>query len=41
MRFYAMFDRYLTELDALGAAIVVTADHGMKPKHRRRWRAPT
>lgn len=32
--FYAMFDRYLAELDALGAAIVVTADHGMKPKHR-------
>lgn len=32
--FYAMFDRYLTELDALGAAVVVTADHGMKPKHR-------
>ena len=31
--FYAMFDRYLSELDALGAAIVVTADHGMKPKH--------
>ena len=31
--FYQMFDRYLTELDALGAAIVVTADHGMKPKH--------
>ena len=31
--FYAMFDRYLAELDALGAAIVVTADHGMKPKH--------
>lgn len=31
--FYKMFDRYLTELDALGAAIVVTADHGMKPKH--------
>ena len=31
--FYAMFDRYLTQLDALGAAIVVTADHGMKPKH--------
>ena len=28
-----MFDRYLGELDALGAAIVVTADHGMKPKH--------
>ncbi len=31
--FYQMFDTYLTELDALGAAIVVTADHGMKPKH--------
>ncbi|WP_209506811.1 phosphonoacetate hydrolase [Ruegeria sp. HKCCSP335] len=31
--FYAMFDRYLGELNALGAAIVVTADHGMKPKH--------
>ena len=32
--FYAMFDRYLGQLDALGAAIVVTADHGMKPKHK-------
>ena len=31
--FYKMFDLYLAELDALGAAIVVTADHGMKPKH--------
>ncbi len=31
--FYAMFDRYLGELDAAGAAIIVTADHGMKPKH--------
>ncbi len=31
--FYEMFDRYLGELDALGAAVVVTADHGMKPKH--------
>ena len=31
--FYEMFDKYLTELDAMGAAIVVTADHGMKPKH--------
>ncbi|MFC3630460.1 phosphonoacetate hydrolase [Paracoccus angustae] len=31
--FYAMFDRHLAELDACGAAIVVTADHGMKPKH--------
>ena len=32
-RFYAMFDRYLGQLDALDAAIVITADHGMKPKH--------
>jgi len=31
--FYAMFDTYLDQLDKLGAAIVVTADHGMKPKH--------
>ncbi|MBL4876494.1 MAG: phosphonoacetate hydrolase [Cohaesibacteraceae bacterium] len=31
--FYEMFDRYLTQLDAMNAAIVVTADHGMKPKH--------
>ena len=31
--FYRMFDGYLTQLDAMGAAIVVTADHGMKPKH--------
>ncbi len=31
--FYAMFDKYLGELDEMGAAIVVTADHGMKPKH--------
>ena len=32
--FYAMFDRYLGELDALGAAVVVTADHGMKAEAR-------
>ncbi len=31
--FYEMFDRYLAQLNAMGAAIVVTADHGMKPKH--------
>lgn len=31
--FYKMFDEYLAKLDAAGAAIVVTADHGMKPKH--------
>ena len=31
--FYAMFDKYLAQLDAQGGAIVITADHGMKPKH--------
>ena len=31
--FYAMFDKYLAQLDAAGAAIVITGDHGMKPKH--------
>jgi phosphonoacetate hydrolase len=31
--FYEMFDKYLAQLDEMGAAIVVTADHGMKPKH--------
>lgn len=31
--FHAMVDRYLGEMDSLGAAIVITADHGMKPKH--------
>jgi phosphonoacetate hydrolase len=30
--FYAMMDRYLGELDAQGATIVVTADHGMNAK---------
>jgi phosphonoacetate hydrolase len=31
--FYRVFDTYLKQLDAMGAAIIVTADHGMKPKH--------
>lgn len=31
--FYAMFDRYLTEMVEKGANLVITADHGMKPKH--------
>ncbi len=30
--FYAMMDRYLGELDALGAVIALTADHGMNAK---------
>ncbi len=32
--FYAMMDRYLARLDALGATIALTADHGMNAKHR-------
>lgn len=31
--FYAMTDKYIGKLDAMGVALVVTADHGMKPKH--------
>src|SRR5437773_3088287 len=30
--FYSMMDRYLRELDAAGATVVVTADHGMNAK---------
>lgn len=30
--FYAMMDRYLARLDALGATIALTADHGMNDK---------
>ncbi len=32
--FYEMFDKYLGQLDDMGAVIVTTADHGMKPKHK-------
>ena len=28
-----MMDRYLAQLDGMGATIAVTADHGMKAKH--------
>jgi phosphonoacetate hydrolase len=31
--FYAMFDRYVGELDALGVTLIITADHGMNDKH--------
>ncbi|MDR4305045.1 phosphonoacetate hydrolase [Chelatococcus sambhunathii] len=31
--FYAMFDRYVGELDAAGCTLVVTADHGMNDKY--------
>jgi phosphonoacetate hydrolase len=30
--FYAMLDRYAAQIDALGAVLVVTADHGMSAK---------
>jgi len=30
--FYAMIDRYAAQLDALGAVVVLTADHGMSAK---------
>ena len=33
-RFYRMMDGYLGELDSLGCAIVLTADHGMNAKTR-------
>jgi len=32
--FYAMMDRYLGQLDALGCVIALTADHGMNAKTR-------
>jgi phosphonoacetate hydrolase len=31
-RFYAMLDRYMARLDALGAVVALTADHGMNAK---------
>ena len=31
--FHAMVDGYVGQLDELGATLVLTADHGMKPKH--------
>jgi phosphonoacetate hydrolase len=33
-RFYAMMDRYLARMDAMGAVIALTADHGMNAKTR-------
>ena len=38
--FYAMMDRYLARLDALGAVIALTADHGMNAKHDQATGAP-
>jgi phosphonoacetate hydrolase len=31
-RFYAMMDGYLAQLDAMGALVAITADHGMNDK---------
>jgi phosphonoacetate hydrolase len=31
--FYAMMDRYVGEIDALGCVLALTADHGMNDKH--------
>ncbi|WP_118179326.1 phosphonoacetate hydrolase [Paraburkholderia phosphatilytica] len=31
--FYAMFDRYVGQLDAAGCVLAITADHGMNGKH--------
>lgn len=38
--FYAMMDRYLARLDALGWTIGLTADHGMNAKHDAKTGAP-
>ena len=33
-KFYSMFDQYIGLLDDTGATIIITADHGMKPKSK-------
>ena len=33
-KFYSMFDKYIGQLDDMGAMLVITADHGMKPKSK-------
>lgn len=38
--FYAMMDTYLARMDALGAVIGLTADHGMNAKHDAQTGAP-
>ena len=34
-KFYNMFDKYIGLLDNTGATIIITADHGMKPKSKQ------
>lgn len=38
--FYAMMDSYLTQLDAMGCIIGLTADHGMNAKHDPETKKP-
>lgn len=38
--FYAMMDKYLAQLDALGCVVALTADHGMNAKHDDTTKAP-
>jgi phosphonoacetate hydrolase len=33
-RFYAMMDKYLAKMDALGAVVALTADHGMNARQK-------
>lgn len=33
IEFHAMFDRCFADFDAAGPAVVITANHGMKPRH--------
>ncbi len=33
-KFYSMFDKYIGQLDDTGATMIITADHGMKPKSK-------
>jgi phosphonoacetate hydrolase len=33
-KFYAMMDKYLAQMDAMGAVIALTADHGMNAKQK-------
>lgn len=38
--FYAMMDRYLARIEAAGALVALTADHGMNAKHDPATKAP-
>ncbi len=38
--FYAMMDKYVSQLHELGARIVITADHGMQAKHDTKTHQP-